>query len=139
MISFCFLQRHLHSTTVSCLATQLFGAPTLLEDSQRYIPVSSLDTLLNFCSKPSEIKSEDKRKDQQRSATVTLYTAQRDTMFGCAHQCSLVCVNAVRSVSRGGQSFVVFVPAVGGRRHAELVLTEQIEAGADKHRARHLT
>jgi len=45
-----FFLNHLHSITFSCWATQLLGAPTLLEDSQRYIPVSILDTLLNFCS-----------------------------------------------------------------------------------------
>lgn len=41
----------LQSTTFNCWATQLLGAPTLLEDSQRYIPESVLDTLFNFCSK----------------------------------------------------------------------------------------
>lgn len=42
---------HLQSRTCNCWATQLLGAPTLLEDSQRYIPESVLDTLFNFCSK----------------------------------------------------------------------------------------
>lgn len=42
---------HLQSMTFNCWATQLLGAPTLLEDSQRYIPESVLDTLFNFCSK----------------------------------------------------------------------------------------
>lgn len=42
---------HLQSMTFNCWATQLLGAPTLLEDSQRYIPESVLDTLFNFCCK----------------------------------------------------------------------------------------
>lgn len=46
-----FNQNHLHSITFSCWATQLLGAPTLLEDSQRYMPASVLDTLFNFCSR----------------------------------------------------------------------------------------
>lgn len=50
------MKNHLQSTTFSCWATQLLGAPTLLEDSQRYIPESVLDTLLNFCS--GQIKEE---------------------------------------------------------------------------------
>lgn len=49
--------------TFNCWATQLLGAPTLLEDSQRYIPESALDTLFNFCSKEAEthIRGEAKR------------------------------------------------------------------------------
>lgn len=46
-----FERRHSHSMTFSCCATQLFGEPTLLDDSQRYNPASTLDTLLNFCSR----------------------------------------------------------------------------------------
>lgn len=44
------LELYPQSTTCSCCATQLLGAPTLLEDSQRYIPPSVLETLFNFCS-----------------------------------------------------------------------------------------
>jgi len=42
--------------------------------------------------------------------------------------CALVCVDAVWGVGCGRQSLVVFVPAVGGRRHAQFVLTEKLEA-----------
>lgn len=49
------------------------------------------------------------------------------------HQRALDGVDAVRSVGRGRQGPVVFVPAVGGRGHAQFVLTEKIEAGANKH------
>lgn len=136
MISFHFSHRYLHSTTVSCLATQLFGAPTLLEDSQRYIPVSSLDTLLNFCSKPSEKNSQIRRG--KVSSFDSVHCTKNAAMFVCAHHRALVCVNAVRSISCGRQSLVVFVPAVGGWRHAELVLTEQFKTGADKYRVRNL-
>lgn len=56
----------------------------------------------------------------------------------CTHQRALVGVDAVRGVCCGRQSPVVFVPAVDGRRHAEFVLTVELQARAHEHRARHL-
>lgn len=56
MIFISFLLNDSHSMTLSCWATQLLGDPTLLEDSQRYIPASALETLLNFCSKQKQDK-----------------------------------------------------------------------------------
>lgn len=54
------------------------------------------------------------------------------------YQRALARVDAVRSVRCGRQSPVVFVPAVDGRRHAEFVLTVELQARAHEHRARHL-
>lgn len=44
------------------------------------------------------------------------------------HQCSLVRVDAERGVYCDHQSPVVFVPAVGGRRHTQFVLTVELQA-----------
>lgn len=45
-----------------------------------------------------------------------------------SHQCALVRINAVWCVCCGHQRPVVFVPAVGGRRDAEFVLTVKLQS-----------
>lgn len=80
------MKTHSQSTTFSCWATQLFGAPTLLEDSQRYIPESVLDTLLNFCSGQRE-KEEVREGGVQGEAWVFRWISAHSPACPCLCPC----------------------------------------------------